>query len=1001
MRSILKLEIRFVYVKRRFFYMADGNIPIQIDELANMIEGEFLDSEFDRGRYATDASIYQMMPHAVVLPKNIDDIVKLIAFCRKTKTAILPRGGGTSQCGQTVNKAIVVDNTKYLNKLISVDLSENSCVVEPGIVLDDLNKHLRAHGLWFPVDVSTSSRATIGGMTANNSCGGRSIRYGIMRDNVLSIDAILADGTAVTFGPEDESVMPDEMREYLLNLGKNNSNLIDERFPKVLRRVGGYNLDAIVPDAMSARPEGRQGDGINFAHLLLGSEGTLSYFTSIKLKLSPLPAQKLMGICHFPSFYKAMDATQHLIKLNPVAIELVDDTMLSLARSIPMFQPIISEVVIGNPKALLIVEFAEDERDENLNRLKKLQIAMTDLGFGWENSEEWQGGVVHVEDAHQQARVSEMRKSGLNIMMSMKQDAKPVSFVEDCAVELEHLAEYTDKLTKIFKKYDTVGTWYAHASVGCLHVRPVLSMKKTDDVKAMRAIAEEAFELVKQYGGSHSGEHGDGILRSEFNETMFGPEMVSLFVQLKQFFDPVGIFNPNKIVDAPKMDDRSLFRFAPGYQADDLPVIFDWSPWPGKSGGLQGAIEMCNNNGACRKLEGGVMCPSYRVTREERDSTRGRANSLRLALSGQLGPNALIGDEMEETLKYCVSCKACKRECPTSVDMAKMKLEIIAMRAATKGVSFRDKLIGYLPDYAPIASRLSFFLNLRNKWSLFSYILEKITGFTSKRELPQWRKDYFRDIEVSRVLPKQDEAHNKMPVILFVDTFNRYFEPEIIRSAAKVLKAAGYHVFIPTNPNDKPLCCGRTYLSGGLIKQAKQKAQTLISTLAPFAEQQIPIVGLEPSCLLALRDELPSLLPTTQAKQIASMALTFEELLAKDKPNLQLVKHAKAYLHSHCHQKAFDVVRPIEEVLRMIEGLDVEKIDSSCCGMAGAFGYDASTYDLSMLMAEENLLPKVRESKGSDIIIADGTSCRCQIEHGASRKALHVAQLLDQSLLVN
>jgi Fe-S oxidoreductase len=333
--------------------------------------------------------------------------------------------------------------------------------------------------------------------------------------------------------------------------------------------------------------------------------------------------------------------------------------------------------------------------------------------------------------------------------------------------------------------------------------------------------------------------------------------------------------------------------------------------------------------------------------------------------------------------------------------MAKMKLEIIAMRAATKGVSFRDKLIGYLPDYAPIASRLSFFLNLRNKWSLFSYILEKITGFTSKRELPQWRKDYFRDIEVSRVLPKQDEAHNKMPVILFVDTFNRYFEPEIIRSAAKVLKAAGYHVFIPTNPNDKPLCCGRTYLSGGLIKQAKQKAQTLISTLAPFAEQQIPIVGLEPSCLLALRDELPSLLPTTQAKQIARMALTFEELLAKDKPNLQLVKHAKAYLHSHCHQKAFDVVRPIEEVLRMIEGLDVEKIDSSCCGMAGAFGYDASTYDLSMLMAEENLLPKVRESKGSDIIIADGTSCRCQIEHGASRKALHVAQLLDQSLLVN
>ena len=988
--------------------MADGSIPIQLNDLSSIIEGEFLDSEFDRGRYATDASIYQMMPHAVILPKTQADIENIISFCRKTATAILPRGGGTSQCGQTVNHAIVVDNTKYLNNLISVDLEENSCVVEPGIVLDDLNKQLKGYGLWFPVDVSTSSRATIGGMTANNSCGGRSIRYGIMRDNVLSIDAILPDGTKVRFGPEDESIMPDDMRETLLELGRNNSNLIEERFPKVLRRVGGYNLDALIPDAMSARPDGKQGDGINFAHLLLGSEGTLSYFTSIKLKLSPLPAQKLMGICHFPSFYKAMDATQHLITLDPVAVELVDDTMLSLARSISIFQPIIKEVVVGEPKALLIVEFAEDDRNENLKRLEKLENMMSKLGYGWDKPDEWQGGVVRALDVQQQARVSEMRKSGLNIMMSMKQEAKPVSFVEDCAVDLEHLAEYTDKLTKIFQKYDTVGTWYAHASVGCLHVRPVLSMKKTDDVEAMRAIAEEAFELVKQYGGSHSGEHGDGILRSEFNETMFGSEMVDLFGEVKRLFDPAGIFNPGKIIDAPKMDDRSLFRFAPGYEANDLQMNFDWSAWPGKSGGLQGAIEMCNNNGACRKLEGGVMCPSYRVTKEEKDSTRGRANSLRLALSGQLGPDALISDDMQDTLKYCVSCKACKRECPTSVDMAKMKLEVTSLRAAANGVPFKDKLIGYLPDYAPIASRLSFVMNLRNKWSLLAYIVEKVSGFTSKRDLPVWRQDYFKDSEVPQNLPERnlpernlsetDKLNDTMPVILFVDTFNRYFEPEIVRSAARVLKVAGYDVFIPTPPNNKPLCCGRTYLSGGLIKQAKQKAQTLVDTLAPFAEQGIPIVGLEPSCLLALRDEVPSLLPTKQAQKIASMAVTFEELLAKDKPTLPLVKNAKAYLHGHCHQKAFDAVKPIEQVLSMIEGLEVEMIESSCCGMAGAFGYDASTYDVSMRMAEENLLPKVRDSKDGDIIIADGTSCRCQIEHGTSRKALHVAQLLDQSL---
>ncbi|MDC0395275.1 (Fe-S)-binding protein, partial [Alphaproteobacteria bacterium] len=418
----------------------------------------------------------------------------------------------------------------------------------------------------------------------------------------------------------------------------------------------------------------------------------------------------------------------------------------------------------------------------------------------------------------------------------------------------------------------------------------------------------------------------------------------------------------------------------------------------GKSGGLQGAIEMCNNNGACRKLQGGVMCPSYRVTREEKDSTRGRANSLRLALSGQLGEDALISDEMQETLKYCVSCKACKRECPTGVDMAKMKLEVTSLRAAAKGVSFKDKLIAYLPDYAPIASKLSFIMNLRNNWYPIAYITEKITGFTAKRDLPVWRADYFRDNEVSQKRDDKKDTDKKMPVILFVDTFNRYFEPEIIRAASRVLDAAGYHVFIPRASNDKPVCCGRTFLSAGMIDQAKKKAEMLVSTLAPFAEQQIPIVGLEPSCLLALRDEVVSLLSSKQAEQVAKMAVTFEELLAKDKPALPLVKKAKAYLHGHCHQKAFDVVQPIEDVLAMVEGLEVEKIETSCCGMAGAFGYDASTYDVSMRMAEENLLPKIRETEPSDLIVADGTSCRCQIEHGTSRKAMHVARLLDQSL---
>ena len=609
--------------------------PMQAVDLSGLkkhLGTKLLEDRFSRGRYATDASIYQMVPHAVVVPETLEDVRVSLDFARQNGLAVLPRGGGTSQCGQTVNHALVLDQTKHLNKILSLDVENRRCVVEPGIVLDDLNRQLKPHGLWFPVDVSTSSRATIGGMAGNNSCGGRSLRYGIMRDNVQSIKAILSDGTEAVFGPLDESTLTGKLGEIwpeLKAMGQDNEALIQDKFPKVLRRVGGYNIDALINDAMAARPHGRAGDGINLSHLLVGSEGTLAFSTEIELKLSPLPAKKIMGICHFPTFYKAMDAAQHLVKLDPIAVELIDDTMLELARSIAIFKPIVEEVVRGNPAALLVVEFAEDDGAENLKRLKRLHEMMAELGFGWDKDSEWQGGVVDAVDTGLQGRVAEMRKSGLNIMMSMKQAAKPVSFVEDCAVGLEHLAEYTAGLTDIFTRYSTKGTWYAHASVGCLHVRPVLDMKKADDVQTMRNIADEAFELVKRYGGSHSGEHGDGIVRSEFNEVMFGSEMTNLFRRVKQLFDADGMFNPGKIVDAPKMDDRALFRFAPGYSVNDFPTQLDWSAWPGKAGGLQGAVEMCNNNGACRKLSGGVMCPSFRATGDEKDSTRGRANSLR------------------------------------------------------------------------------------------------------------------------------------------------------------------------------------------------------------------------------------------------------------------------------------------------------------------------------------------------------------------------------------
>ena len=618
--------------------MADTVLPGLERRLKAQLLGDVAFDPFTRGRYATDASHYQIMPLGVVAPHSVKEAEHAIALARDEGVSVTARGGGTSQCGQTINSSLIVDCSKYLDHIIDLDVAERRCVVEPGIVLDELNRRLKPHGLWFPVDISTSSRATIGGMVGNNSCGSRSLRYGNTRENVLSVDALLADGSERAFRPgRARPVRPARQSPLrpiardLLALGTRDAELIKARFPQVQRRVGGYNLDSLLP--------GR--NELNLAHILVGSEGTLGFSTRIELKLSPLLGRRAVGAVHFGSFHTAMDTAQHIVKLGPIAVELVDRTMLGLARDIAMFQPTIDAVVHGDPDAILFVEFAEDDPKENVRRLMRLGELIGDLGIGWDKPGAKQGGVIEVLDPKLQTAITEVRTAGLNIMMSMKEEGKPVSFVEDCAVPLEHLADYTDKLTAIFEKHGTRGTWYAHASVGCLHVRPVLNLRLDKDVKAMRAIAEEAFDLVRAYKGSHSGEHGDGIVRSEFHEKMFGPELVRAFEEVKDRFDPNGLFNPGKIVRAPKFDDRSLLRYRPDYHVDDMPTQLDWSAYPGAGGGFQGAVEMCNNNGACRALKGGVMCPSYRVTRDERDVTRGRANTLRLAISGQLGPRRL------------------------------------------------------------------------------------------------------------------------------------------------------------------------------------------------------------------------------------------------------------------------------------------------------------------------------------------------------------------------
>jgi FAD/FMN-containing dehydrogenase/Fe-S oxidoreductase len=1008
------------------------------ERLRKELEGEVLFDGFSRGRYSTDASHYQVEPVGVVVPRTDEDVRAAMAIAREEGVALLPRGGGTSQSGQTVGRALVLDFSRHLNKLIETDAVGSTCIVEPGIVLDELNRQLRPTGLWFPVDVSTASRATIGGMTGNNSCGTRSIRYGIMRDNVIAIDAVLPDGSAARFGevghnlelPLDQDVgwvRPKAVTQHpqaqanvglradaltqptsispqagrgdlavvrdLLALGRREAEHIAHAFPEVSRRVGGYLIDALVPSQST----------VNLATLLCGSEGTLAVSRRIELKLSPIPKNKALGICHFATFRKAMEATQHIVKLGPVAVEVVDRTLIELARDIAMFRPVMETYVRGKPDALLLVEFAEADQAENLRRLERLEELMGDLGHP--------GSVVKVADAAGQRAVWEVRASGLNIMMSMKSEGKPVSFIEDCAVPLEHLADYTERLTAIFAKHGTRGTWYAHASVGCLHVRPVLNLKLDKDANTMRAIAEEAFALVKAYKGSHSGEHGDGLVRSEFHEKMYGARTVRLFEEVKDRFDPQGVMNPGKIVRARPMNDRTLFRYKPDYRVPEIETALDWSAYPGAGRGFQGAVEMCNNNGECRKHAGGVMCPSFRITGNERDVTRGRANSLRLAISGQLGPNALTSDAMLETMQLCVSCKGCRRECPTGVDMARMKIEVLAASVARRGLSLHDRLVAYLPRYAPYAARMASLMNTRDKVPGLAQLSERLAGFSAKRRLPRWRSDVFDPRGVPPTPSPSPQGGGESgrgegtrEVALFADTFNTYFEPENLRDAVEVLSGLGYRVVpLAAAEGGRPLCCGRTFLSAGLVEEARAESRRLLAAAQPFLARGVPIVGLEPSCLFTLRDELPAMLPGEEADTLAGQALLIEELLAREAAAGRITKpiarHAgKVVLHGHCHQKAFGAMGAVTAALGLVEGLEVETVDSSCCGMAGAFGYGADTHQASLAMGELSLLPAVRRAPVEATIAADGFSCRHQIHDGTGRTPLHVVRILRRAM---
>ncbi|MDE2661499.1 MAG: FAD-binding protein [Gemmatimonadota bacterium] len=949
------------------------------------LRGEVRFDRFTRGLYSTDASIYQVEPLGVVLPESAGDVRRTVELAGEHGTSVVVRGAGTSQSGQSIGRGVILDTSRGLDGVLDFDPAARRIVVEPGIVLDRLNAFLRPHGLFFPIDVATSSRATLGGMAGNNSAGSRSVRYGHMVEHVRGIEAVLADGRRAEFrreaGPEGafgasaaSGASGDSLEADMRALYRREAEELARRVPDVPRHVAGYALHRL----------GREGAGLS--DLLVGSEGTLALFTALELDLQPIPSVRALGVCRFDGTGEALAAVPAIVQIEPTAVELFDATVLGLAAQMPSFERVLRQLGedgSGPPRDILVVEFAGDDPDAVSASLSQLESALGGIAVG----------VTRAESPVFQARIWAMRKAGLSISMSQPADRKPLAFIEDCAIPLERLPEWYRRLTEIIDRHATHAVWYAHASVGCLHVRPALDLRDGDDVERLRAIAVDAFALAGELGGSHSGEHGDGWIRSEFLEPMLGARLVSAFGEIKRRFDPEDRLNPGKIIDPPRMNDPTLLRARYRLETRKLPTALDWGAW----GGFSPAVDMCNNNGTCLKRSPGVMCPSFRATSDERHSTRGRANALRLALSGQLGEDPWTSPELYEAMDLCLGCKGCRRECPTGVDMARMKVEFLHRLRAEQPLSPRDRALAYLPRYAPLVSRAAPLVNLRNRIPALARLGERVGGLAADRPLPRWSSQPFSlPSRLPAGLPARDNGAPR--VALFVDTFTRYFEPENAHAAVRVLARAGYRVEEAVTAG-RPLCCGRTFLNAGLVEEARTELDRTVRALGRFVARGIPVVGLEPSCLLTLRDELPVLDSGPEAAEVADRARLLTEWLveaaALDRLDLAPLPVRRVRVHGHCHEKAFGADGPTLDVLRAIPDLEVEPIPAGCCGMAGSFGYEAEHAEVSRRVAELELLPTVRKLRDDEWLIANGTSCRHQVADLANATGRHVVNVLD------
>jgi FAD/FMN-containing dehydrogenase/Fe-S oxidoreductase len=953
------------------------------EELTPRVAGELHSDSMSRALYATDASMYEIQPVGVLLPRRLSDVQAALEVAAEFSIPVLPRGGGSSLAGQTVGEALVIDFSRHLDEILEINPDEKYARVQPGLVLDRLNAAAAEHGLVVGPDPASSSRATLGGMMANNATGTHSITYGNFIHHIRSAKGYLADGTPFEFGPlSDEeweersrrSGREGEVYRRLDALLRQKEDTIRRETPEHWRRNSGYRPEHLLPND--------DGAPRNPAELLCGSEGTLAVVTELTFDLKELPERTALGVCHFKTRQQALRAVTTILETDPAAIELFDGMAVESARESPGYRHRMS-FVEGNPGGVLITEyFGETESDLNA-RLDELEATLEGESYA----------VGRHTDPASIDNIWTVRKEGLGLIMSVKGDYKPWAFIEDASVPVEHLPQYVDELSTLLDRTNTKAVFYAHASAGTLHVRPFINTKKKNEVDKMRDIARQSMELVSKYGGAVSSEHGDGLARSWLNEELLGEELYQTCVAIKKIFDPDNLLNPGKVVDAPEMT-RNL-RMGPDYETIPLIEELDWSD----DGGFARSVELCNGNGACRKLDSGTMCPSFMVTREEEDSTRGRANALRMAMSGGLPEEELTSERMHDVMDLCVQCKACKTECPSNVDMAKMKTEWLGRYWSAHGVPMRTRIFANMPRVTRLVSGtpLASVVNWVNRLTPVRKVMDWTLGISSERELPQFTRKPFTDW-----FEKQEWPTGGPPVVIFADTFNNYNHPETGRAAAEFYRAAGFEVRV----TEQDACCGRPFLSKGYVNKAQSQVLKTVEQLYEHAEREVPIVGLEPSCTSVFTDDMGDMLPgDLRAEKVALSFTSFEEHVAKLAEGGALDgldwtgKERRVLLHGHCHQKALVGNEPAQTCLGLPPGYAVETVDSGCCGMAGAFGYEKEHQQVSRDMAERRLAPAVRAMPDDALVAAAGVSCRAQIEDLTDRRALHPAEVLRDALV--